>query len=298
MHTWFKIAAAALSGLLLSSCGVVRLRNSPHYYAGSPVQEGYSPAGTVREVYYGCSVPGPTYRRMIVYLPPGYDAAGSRRYPVMYLLHGARGHETSWIKKGRVFEITDSLYACGAARPMILVLPNMNQYNSDIDMENSRLKDAFESIMEIDGRVECGFVDDVVSTVDSLFLTLPGKENRAIAGLSIGGTQSAVISARSADIFGNVGMLSPCFTLAGLPNRYRRETYGTFPGSVPAQFEGTVTDYSIYVGQSDFLKFTVDSYDRYLTRKGCSHDYTVMPGAHKWTMWRKAYADYLTKVFK
>ncbi len=298
MNKTAKIALAVLTALILSSCGVVRVKNSPHYYAGAPKQEGYSPAGTVKEVYYGCSVPGPSYRRMIVYLPPGYDSFGSRRYPVMYLLHGARGHETSWIKKGRVFEITDSLYACGAAKPMILVLPNMNQYNSDIDMEASRLKDAFESFLEIDGKVESAFCRDVVSEIDSLFLTIPDKEHRAIAGLSIGAAQSAVISANVTDYFGSVGLLSPCFILAGKPSGYRSSTYGNFLDNLENQFAGSKPNYTIYIGKDDFLKATVDIYDRYLTRNGLEHEYVIMPGSHKWTMWREAYTDYLCKLFK
>jgi len=298
MKRGFIILLLAAVTLLVSSCGAVRLRGSQHYYAGEPVQKGYTPAGTVKEVYHGCSVPGPTYRRMIVYLPPDYDRFDSRRYPVLYLLHGARGHETSWIKKGKVLQIADSLYASGAAEQMIIVLPNVNQYNNDIDMEGGRLKDAFESIMEIDGRVESGFMEDVVKEVDSLFLTIPDRDHRAIAGLSIGATKGAVISAADGISFGNVGLLSPCFTITGLPNRQRRAIYGPFPGNVPGQFEASSPKYSIYIGKNDYLKFTVDSYHNYLTRHNCEHDYIVVPGGHKWTAWRTSLSDYLCKLFK
>ena len=279
-----KLRYALLIALavIVSSCGIVRLRNSPLYYAGEPVQEGYTPSGTVMEVYHGCSVPGPTYRRMIVYLPPGYTTSGHRRYPVLYLLHGARGQETSWIKKGKVFQITDSLYAAGTAEPMIIVLPNVNQYNDDTDMEGSRLKDAYESFLEIDGKVESAFGHDVVKVVDSLFRTIPDAGHRAIAGLSIGGIQSAVISAYSVDAFGSVGMLSPCFVVAGLPSRYRSATYGRFPQSVRGQFASSAPEYKIFVGDHDLLKPTIDIYHRRLSRMDCPHDYIVLPGAHQW----------------
>ena len=86
----------------MSSCGVVRFRNAPSYHAGPAQKTGYAQEGIIEEVLYDCSVPGPTRRRMLVYLPKDYYE-NQRRYPVFYLLHGARGYETSWVKKGFVY---------------------------------------------------------------------------------------------------------------------------------------------------------------------------------------------------
>ena len=160
---------------VLCSCGVFRNRSVSYYYAGEPVEEsGYVPQGKVVEAWYPCSVKGPTQRRMIVYLPPDYDE-NDRPYPVIYLLHGARGHETVWIQRGQMFQVTDSLYNLGKTVPAIVVMPNVNQYNDDKDFENSRYKDAMESLFEIDGTVETGFVKDVVGYVDSHFRTIPER---------------------------------------------------------------------------------------------------------------------------
>ena len=65
------------------------------YLPGPAIRNDYTPKGLVEEVQYPGSVPGPSFRRMIVYLPPDYYRTG-RHYPVLYLLHGARGYETSW----------------------------------------------------------------------------------------------------------------------------------------------------------------------------------------------------------
>lgn len=133
---------------------------------------------------------------MIVYLPEGYDESG-KRYPVVYMLHGARGYETSWILKGDILHITDSLVTGGLAEPAIIVMPNVNQYDTDADMDLSRRKSALESLFEIDGTVETAFLNDVVAFTDNHFRTIPDKRHRAIGGLSIGGLHSLYISANA-----------------------------------------------------------------------------------------------------
>ena len=110
--------------LTLFSCDISRNRGSEMYLPGPAIRDGYSPMGLVEELQYSGSVPGPTHRRMIVYLPPDYYRT-ERRFPVLYLLHGARGYETSWIRKGHVYQSTDSLWREGLAEPCIVVMPNV-----------------------------------------------------------------------------------------------------------------------------------------------------------------------------
>ncbi len=94
--------------LALSSCASIPVINkSSELYLAGPAIRDYQPEGLVEEVQYECSVTGPTRRRMIVYLPKDYYISG-KSYPVLYLLHGARGYETSWIRFGEVYESTDS----------------------------------------------------------------------------------------------------------------------------------------------------------------------------------------------
>jgi enterochelin esterase-like enzyme len=88
------------------------------------------PHGTIEEVWY----PSPTLhldqRRMYVYLPPNYQANGTKKYPVLYLLHGAGGDEDAWVTMGRANIIMDNLIAAGKAVPMIVVMPNGNATQS------------------------------------------------------------------------------------------------------------------------------------------------------------------------
>ena len=82
--------------LILSSCGIYRARVSSNSSLLTPpeIEAAYHPEGTIVESYQECSVPGPTRRRMLVYLPKGYQES-DRRYPVFYLIHGARGNEAA-----------------------------------------------------------------------------------------------------------------------------------------------------------------------------------------------------------
>ena len=285
--------------LTMSSCGVVRFRNAPSYHAGPPYKQGYQQEGIVEEVFHDCSVPGPTRRRMIVYLPADYYHT-QERYPVFYLLHGARGYETSWIRKGFVYETADSLFHSGAAVPCIIVMPNVNQYNDDDDFENSRFKDAWESIWEVEGKVEWAFVDDVVHCIDSLYRTIPDKEHRAVAGLSIGGMQSIYFGANHPDVFGYIGAFSPYMWGLGKPNPYRRQFYGSLYKKMALQFaDDPPQGYYLYAGKKDIMRPSTLRVHHHMNRKGYPHSYTRYPGSHDWTDgWIEEFQDMLQRVFK
>lgn len=75
------------------------------------------PHGAVREIWYNSKVTG-TWRHALVYLPPGYDLQTSKRYPVLYLQHGAGEDETGWIRQGHANFILDNLIASGNTKPI------------------------------------------------------------------------------------------------------------------------------------------------------------------------------------
>ena len=283
---------------ILSSCGVVRLRSNPYYYAGAPDDgTGYQPVGTVVEDYHPCSVEGPTHRRMIVYLPPGYEES-DERYPVVYLIHGARGHETVWIRKGRMLQVTDSVYVHDLGVPAIVVMPNLNQYNGARDYENSRLKDAFESLFEIDGTVESAFLRDVVGYVDSHYRTIPDKEHRAICGLSVGALQSAYISANDPTAFGYVGLFSPFWKVITKPGPYN-QFYRHFKDKLATQYSPEPPlGYYIMIGKTDFFYPHVKNLRRYMDKMGYAYDYWETKGGHDWYNWTPYLVYFLEHAFR
>lgn len=270
------------------------------YFAGPAIREQeYIPQNLVEEHYYPCSVKGPSQRRMIVYLPADYYDTDTR-YPVFYLLHGARGYETAWIRFGEVYQSADSLWKAGLAEKCIIVMPNVNQYDDDEDCGDSRFKDAFESIFEIDGAVESAFTRDVVAFVDSHYRTLPDRGYRAVAGLSIGGYQSLYLGANHPDVFGYVGAMSPYMWGLGKPVPYRFRFYSGLYRKLERQYR----DYPpyghyLYVGKSDMMRPSTLKLHNRMLKKGYAHSYATYPGSHDWPGgWIEEFKDMLQKVFK
>lgn len=286
--------------LALSSCASIPLINksSERYLAGPAIRD-YQPEGIVEEVHYECSVTGPSHRRMIVYLPSDYYTSGER-YPVLYLLHGARGYETSWVRFGDVYKSTDSLWRENKAERCIIVMPNVNQYDDEEDYDGGRAKNAFESIREVDGKAEWSFVHDVVMLTDSLYRTIPDKEHRAIAGLSIGGYQSICFGANYPDIFGYVGAMSPFFGTRGKNHAYYKAFYGDFRDKIDNQFQDNPPEgYYLYAGKWDICRPSTLRFHYRLNRKGYTHTYIKFPGSHSWPKgWAQEYKDMFQKLFK
>lgn len=284
--------------LLSSSCGIVRFRGSDRYMAGPAIRD-YQPKGIVEELVQPCSVPGPSQRRIIAYLPADYYTSG-KRYPVIYLLHGARGYETSWIRFGEVYQTADSLWAKGTAVPCIIIMPNVNQYNDDRDYDGgARFKDSYESIFEVDGIVESAFMQDVVALVDSVYRTVPDKAHRAVAGLSIGAYQAIYLGTNYPDAFDYFGIMSPYTWCTGHPGRTHHRFFSHMRRRMKRQFQNPPKGYYLYAGTWDMARPSTQRLERFMTRRGFPHSYAVYPASHDWpTGWTQEFKDFIQRVFQ
>ena len=153
--------------VLLASCSSARYATGPDSER-IRAMEGFR--GRIEAVEYPTAEKNLSRRRMVVYLPASYATDSLRRYPVLYLLHGARGNELTWQERGQVFSCLDSLVAVGKAAEFILVLPNLNNYFGDKDYKNGRAVNATRAFWTVDGEAESHFVDEVVALTDSLSL--------------------------------------------------------------------------------------------------------------------------------
>lgn len=291
-----NIIPALLLVLAASSCSIFTPRHAPYYRAGEPETPGYTPEGIVETKIYRCSVPGPDYRRMVVYLPADYYST-DKRYPVFYLFHGARGYETSWIRKADFFRTTDTLRRAGSIAESIIVMPNMNQYKDQDDYDDSRLKNALESIMQIDGTVESSFVDDVVAFVDSVYRTVPDKQHRAIAGNSIGAQQSMYISANHPDMFGYVGLFS-LYPKVFLKKSAYNGLYRDFDRKFDTQFTDPPKVYFMSIGTKDFFYLHMQNVRKKMDLKRYRYDYLVEKTGHDWDIWADSYVLFSKEIFK
>lgn len=300
MKVFFRLIFLMAATACISSCAEVKSFVSSH--SGRPdisaeeLVQRYHPKGTLMEVVHRTSAKGPSHRRMMVYLPEGYESSADRRYPVLYLLHGARGNETGWLVDGNIIQINDSLLTAGLVEPFITVMPNMNQYDDDEDFANSRFKRPIESLFSLDGAVESSFVRDVVATTDSLFRTIPEKRGRAMAGLSVGGLQAINISATHPYTFDAIGLFSPMHRAFIRASDYS-DYYWNLLVKQRIQFSQPPRLYSIYIGKKDIFYFNVEYYRRYMHGNDFPFQYTETRGGHDWKRWRSFYTMFIQTCF-
>ena len=156
--------------------------------------------GTIEETTYESKTVGTT-RKVTVYLPPQYDA--SKRYPVLYLLHGIGGDHREWLQ-GVPAIIMDNLYAQQKAVPMIIVMPNGRALPNDKAEGNVYSQEMQQGFANF----ERDLIDDLIPFIQSKYSAYADREHRAVAGLSMGGGQSLNFGLGNLDQFAYVGGFS------------------------------------------------------------------------------------------
>lgn len=289
-----KLSVIVLFVLLLSSCSVARYARGPE---SRDIENLEGCRGIIQAVEYPSSEKDLHHRRMVVYLPESYATDTLRRFPVFYLLHGARGNEITWSDSARVMHRIDSLRAQGKAEDFILVMPNMNNYFGDKDYKNGRCLRAMRAFWLQDGEVERHFMHDVVARVDSLYRTVPSKSGRAIAGMSNGALQCIYLSAGEPDTFDYVGLFSPyaypTFAALGHP-----DVYGGLWKKLDVQFADPPAFYGIYIGKTDIFHPHVRNFERRMSQKGYRHQFILAEGGHEWYNWRDFVIDFCQRIFR
>ncbi len=170
------------------------------------------PHGQVRDVWYHSGVTA-SWRHAMVYLPPDYESQPKKRYPVLYLQHGGGEDETGWIRQGRANFILDNLIAAGEARPMIIVMAYGYARRAGSPAPNLTVP-TLGSPQAAQARNEMAkvFEDDVTQAlipfVDKTYRTLPDRDHRAMAGLSMGGFQTFHVTLNHLDLFSHIGGFS------------------------------------------------------------------------------------------
>jgi enterochelin esterase-like enzyme len=247
------------------------------------------PHGTLAKVWY----PSPTLnmtRRMYVYTPPGYED-GRDSYPVFYLLHGGGGDEDAWTTLGRAPQILDNLIAAGAAKPMIVVMTNGNAYQAAgpgaAPAGTSDAPTTPTDRSQYAGKFEASLVKDVIPYVESHYRVVANKENRAIAGLSMGGGQTINTTNTNPGVFGYIGVFS-----AGA-----REPDEAFGQQLDALKASGVYLYWIGCGADDFLHESAQTLLTVLDEHEFEHTYYESSGGHTWANWRIYLSRFAPQLF-
>ena len=243
------------------------------------------PHGTVSQEYFFSKVTG-EWECCYVYTPPKYRDDVTTTYPVLYLQHGGGENETCWTQMGKANFIMDNLLAEGKAVPFIIVMNNdMMQVNTDGHPHEDT--PAFVDML----------VEDCIPFIEAHYRTAPGKENRAVAGLSMGSLLSGRLIMEHTDKFGSAGLFTgylnpviPGRPVAPQPHLKALENVEYFNKEVHPFF-GAIGDQEpsvpLYYKEGENAKAT-----------GLNYIQKMYPGEHEWRVWRAAFHDYAQMVFQ
>lgn len=291
------------------------------------------PHGHIDKVWYPSTLNGMSQRRMFVYTPPGYTVDESSSYPVLYLLHGSGGDETSWADYGRACQILDNMIHQHAIQPLIVVMPNGNIELDAAPGESPYMskKPSGNNISSWLGKYEKLFVQEIVNYTEKHYRVKADKQHRAIAGLSMGGLHTLFISLNNPDMFDCVGLFSAQTTnmlnksnivkmerLNHNMQRFRNvmaimkdkvaqpvklsdkmediDIYNRLEEKLACQFEHAPRLYYMAIGRDDFLKEMNSQYRAILDRQGYSYTFVETDGGHSWENWRKYLVDFLKRM--
>ncbi|MDG3005404.1 alpha/beta hydrolase-fold protein [Paludisphaera mucosa] len=265
------------------------------------------PHGEIRERWY-FSKTTQGWRRIFVYTPPGYDADRETRYPALYLQHGGGEDERGWPNQGRVGFILDNLLAGGKARPMLVVMeqgyarrpgdtapfpgpprPATPGQAPPPRPDLSRMFATFEAVM----------VEDLIPMIDATYRTIPDREHRAMAGLSMGGMQTFQIGLNHLDLFAHLGGFSGAGGgFGGVPFDAKTDHGGVMADASAFNARVRLLWLGIGTTEPERMYASVKGYHEALEQAGVKHVYYESPGtSHEWLTWRRCLREFAPLLF-
>jgi enterochelin esterase family protein len=239
------------------------------------------PHGQVAAVHYQSPVLGAP-RRMHVYTPPGYATSG-QRYPVLYLLHGGGDNDLSWLMAGRANFIFDNLIAAGKAKPMIVVMPAGHVPPGPGGAPAA--PDAFARDL----------LTVIVPYVEQNYRTLAAREQRAIAGLSMGGQQTLNVGLVNLDRFSHLGVFSSGW--------FGQDGAATFARNNQAlladpKLNDRIRLLWVATGKDDFVMPSTKAALGMLDQHKVRYTYKETEGGHTWPNWRAYLNEFVPLLFR
>ncbi len=282
--------------LLLSAAMMIVLQN------GVSAQ-----TGTVRDDLFLRSEILSMPRNFAIYLPPDYETS-NRKYPVLYLLHGAGDDHSGWVQFGEVLHIADKAINEGKATPMIIVMPDANTgrrgYFNDLKGEY---------------RYEDYFFNELIPFIEKNYRVRSEKRYRAISGLSMGGGGTFIYAMHHPELFAAACPLSGALRNSDNEATAKQmvekdsslnleETLKYLQSLNPHWYINNANDeqkralssvrWYIDCGDDDFLYEGNSQIHIAMRKKEIPHEYRVRDGGHTWDYWRSALPTVLEFVSK
>lgn len=241
------------------------------------------PHGDIRIKKYFSRVTN-SWRQFYLYTPPGYDANTTESYPVLYILHGGGEDETGWATQGKTDLILDNLIAAKKATPMLVVMPDANVGGSAFDESGLKI---FESELK----------DMLIPFVEKSYRVKVGAQNRALAGLSMGGIHTLYTGIRNTDLFSYLGVFSSGWIMPR-QNSLANAQY-SFMKTNAEKVNGNLKQFWIAMGGKEDIAYQncqlmLGKLDELKIR----HTYSEYPGGHTWPVWRNNLYSFAPLLFK
>ena len=245
------------------------------------------PHGVLHQHFYHSRIAGDD-RDFLVYTPPGYNPSGWKKYPALYLLHGYSDDATAWATAGCANIILDNLIARGQAKPMVVVMPlgygDMNVVNRGRGALSARglLQNSMDKFSE-------ALLKEVIPQVEKSYRVSSDRGQRAIAGLSMGGTEALLTGLNHPDRFAWIGS----FSAGGLSANYAQE----FPRA-DTNLNTQLRLLWVSCGDRDNLRTSDRGFYDWVTKRGVEAEWVEIPGEHSFRVWRRNLADFAPLLFQ
>jgi enterochelin esterase-like enzyme len=244
------------------------------------------PHGIVHRHFYHSSVANDD-RDFYVYTPPGYESS-RKKLPVLYLLHGYSDDATAWVSVGCANTILDNLIARKQAKPMIVVMPLGYGTMEIVKQGWGRVRSPDLSRRNVNGFRDA-LLTEVMPQVEKDYRASTDRNQRAIAGLSMGGAESLTTGLNTMDKFAWVG----AFSSGGLSTNFD----SLFP-KLDSKANSKLRLLWIACGKEDGLFPVNQKLSDWLDAKGVKHNWVQTPGGHAFRVWRRNLAEFAPLLFQ
>jgi len=250
------------------------------YYALKDV-----PHGDIRIKKYFSRVTN-SWRQFYIYTPPGYDENVNEKYPVLYILHGGGEDERGWATQGKTDLILDNLIAEKKAKPMIIVMPDGNFGTGGLAGFNENVLRTFENELK----------QAIIPFVEKNYRTETTANNRALAGLSMGGLQTLYAGIKNTNMFSYLGV----FSSGWFANRTELSNpQYDFMKTNASTINTNLKNFWISMGGKEDIaynncKIMMAKFDEL----GIKYNYSEYPGGHTWPVWRNNLYNFAQVLFK
>jgi enterochelin esterase family protein len=275
------------------------------------------PHGAVASITYYSTALG-RFRRMQIYTPPGYELGG-QKYPVFYLLHGSGDNDNAWPSVGRAGFILDNLIAAKKAKPMIVAMPAGHTTTSTFGGgRGTPAAGAGAAAAPRQDEFYEDFTKDVMPYVEKNYRVVANRNDRAIAGLSMGGSQTLNVAFMNLAKFAYIGVFSSGATLGGGRGGRAAPGRGAAPGAAAAPAAPAPPDWEtihkadldnaalkkgtkliwLSTGVDDSLITSTRATVELLKKHGFAPVFKESPGAHTWINWRNYLTEFAPQLFR